>query len=294
MQLVAVIREDLLAVVVGLVDQRLDLVVDGSGNLLGIALRGLVVPADEHFSAVQIRDRTQLFAHAVTGDHVLCQLCCPVDVVGSAYGDIPQEQGFRHTSAQQRHDLLIHFVAGQIGRIVLWQVPGRAQGLPPGNDGDLPHRVMGGKVVHGDGMAGFVNSRLLQILPGLNAALFRGACCNLHQRLVHVLHCQPRAVRSGCQNRRFVEEVAQVGAGKSGGRAGDGFQIHRGVQLFVLGVNLQNFLPPLHVRTTHMNLPVKAAGTQQCRIQNVRPVGGRQDNHTLRTGEAVHFHQQLV
>ena len=43
-----------------------------------------------------------------------------------------------------------------------------------------------------------------------------------------------------------------------------------------------------------MNLPVKPAGTQQSRIQNVRPVGGRQHDDPLVPGKAVHFHQQLV
>ena len=59
-------------------------------------------------------------------------------------------------------------------------------------------------------------------------------------------------------------------------------------------MDFQNFLPPLHIRPSHVDLPVEAAGAQQRRVQNVRPVGCRQNDDALRTGEAIHFHQQLV
>ena len=43
-----------------------------------------------------------------------------------------------------------------------------------------------------------------------------------------------------------------------------------------------------------MDLAVKTTGAQQCGVQNIRTVGGCQNNNTLRTGETVHFYQQLV
>ena len=43
-----------------------------------------------------------------------------------------------------------------------------------------------------------------------------------------------------------------------------------------------------------MDLPVKAAGTQQCRIQNIRTVGGCQDNDTIVAAKAVHLYQHLI
>ena len=50
----------------------------------------------------------------------------------------------------------------------------------------------------------------------------------------------------------------------------------------------------LAVRPAHEHLPVKPAGPQQGGVQDIRPVGGRQDHHALVAGEAVHLHQQLV
>ena len=153
---------------------------------------------------------------------------------------------------------------------------------------------MGGQVVHGNGVACLVDCRFLQILPGLDAALFGGTGGDLHQRLVQVLHGQHRAVVPGGENGSLVEQVAQVRAGEAGSGTGHGFQVHGGIQLLVPGVDLQDLLTALHVRTAHVDLPVKPAGTQQGGVQNVGTVGGSQDNDTFGTGEAVHFHQQLV
>ena len=41
-------------------------------------------------------------------------------------------------------------------------------------------------------------------------------------------------------------------------------------------------------------MPVEAAGAQQRRVQHIGPVGGRQHDHRLVAGEAVHFGQDLV
>ena len=153
---------------------------------------------------------------------------------------------------------------------------------------------MSGQVVHGNRMARFVNGRLLQILPGLDPALLGRSCGDLHQRFVQILHRQHRAILPGCQDGRLIEQIAQICTGEACSGTGHGFQIYRGIQPLALGVDLQDFFPPLHIRTAHMNLPVKPSRTQQRRVQNIRPVRRSQNDHTLRPTEAVHFHQQLV
>ena len=279
---------------VGPVDQGLHLIIDGARHLLGVALGGLIVPSDENLAAVQIGNGAQRLAHAVACHHVPGQLGCPVDVVGRAHGNVADEQSLRHPAAQQRDNLLIHLIPGQVGGIIPGETPGGAKGLAPGDDGDVPHRVMGGQVVHGNGVACLMDGRFLQILPGLDTALFRGTGGDLHQRLVQILHVQHRAILPGSQDGSLVEKVAQIRAGKTGSGASNGFQVHGSIQLLILGVYLENVLTALHVRASHLNLPVKPAGAQQCRIQNVRAVGGSQHNDALGAGEAVHLHQQLV
>ena len=91
-QLATVVGQDLTAVVVGSVDECLDLVIDGGCGFLRVALGGLVITADEDFAAVQIRYGAQVFAHTVTADHIPGKLGCTVDIIGRTGGNIIQEQ----------------------------------------------------------------------------------------------------------------------------------------------------------------------------------------------------------
>ena len=103
--------------------------------------------------------------------------------------------------------------------------------------------------------------------------------------------------RSRCprrQNGRFVQHVLKVGARKAGGALGQHRKVHIRPQGLVAGVDLQNVLAALHVRRAHGDLPVKPAGAQKRRVQNVRAVGGRHYNNAGVGVKAVHLHQQLV
>ena len=51
---------------------------------------------------------------------------------------------------------------------------------------------------------------------------------------------------------------------------------------------------PLHVRAVEDDLAVEAAGAQQRRVQDVRPVGGGDHDHVGVGVEAVHLDQDLV
>ncbi len=59
-------------------------------------------------------------------------------------------------------------------------------------------------------------------------------------------------------------------------------------------MDLEHFLPLRHIRNAHRHLPVETAGPQQSRVQNVRTVGGGDDDDAFVLTEAVHFDQQLV
>ena len=56
----------------------------------------------------------------------------------------------------------------------------------------------------------------------------------------------------------------------------------------------EDLFPALHIGRAYVHLTVKPSGAEQRRVQDVLPVGGRQDHHALVAAEAVHFHQQLV
>ena len=59
-------------------------------------------------------------------------------------------------------------------------------------------------------------------------------------------------------------------------------------------MHLEDLLPAAHVGIAHHDLPVKPAGAQKRRIQNIPAVGGRHDDDAAVGGKAVHLHQHLV
>ena len=59
-------------------------------------------------------------------------------------------------------------------------------------------------------------------------------------------------------------------------------------------VHLQDLVPPGEVRGVHGDLPVEAAGPQQRRVEDVGPVGGRDQDDPAADVEAVHLDEQLV
>jgi hypothetical protein len=59
-------------------------------------------------------------------------------------------------------------------------------------------------------------------------------------------------------------------------------------------VNAQDGLATGNVRLINQHVPVKPPRAQQRRIERLRPVGCRQDDHTAAVIKAVHLHQQLI
>ena len=96
------------------------------------------------------------------------------------------------------------------------------------------------------------------------------------------------------QQSRFIYDVCQISAGKAGCTPGDHVQIHVAVQGLVLYVDVQDLTAAHHVGSVHRHLTVEAAGPQQGRVENVRPVGGGHNDDAFIFSKAVHFHQQLI
>src|SRR5262245_25559847 len=59
-------------------------------------------------------------------------------------------------------------------------------------------------------------------------------------------------------------------------------------------MNRENSLAPLDVGTIDNDTAIKSPRTKQCGIENIRTVGGRDEDHSLIRFETVHFDQQLV
>ena len=103
-----------------------------------------------------------------------------------------------------------------------------------------------------------------------------------------------RAVLAGGEQRGLVDHVGQVGAGHADGALGQRQEVDVGRERLALGVHGQDGLPAREVGRADRDLPVEPARPQQRRVQDVRPVGGGDQDDAALGVEAVHLDQQLV
>ena len=59
-------------------------------------------------------------------------------------------------------------------------------------------------------------------------------------------------------------------------------------------MNLQDLFTALYIRTAHTDLPVKTAGTEDCRIQDIHTVGRCHDDDAFVVSETIHLDKHLV
>ena len=251
--------------------------------------------ADEHLVRTGVeRHVAQLIRHTVGAHHLPCDGGGALDIAGGAGGDVAQHHLLGGAAAQQRHDLLGHIRLGAVGTILLRQEDGHAAGLSAGHDGDLMHRVVVGQRVDDHGVTRLVIGRQLPLdLRDHAAALLRPGD-DLDDRLVDHILGDELLIPPSRQQRRLVQQVLQIGAGKARGAAGHLSQLHILRQRLALGVDLQDLLPALDVGQAHIHLPVEPSRTQQGGVEDIHTVGGGQHHNALVDGEAVHLHQQLV
>src|SRR5438067_10222 len=96
------------------------------------------------------------------------------------------------------------------------------------------------------------------------------------------------------ENGRLINKVAEVGAGKAGGLAGEDFEVDLAIEGLVARVHFEDGATAADVRPIERHMPVEPTGAEQRRIENVRAVGGRDHDHMGVGLEAVHLDQQLV
>ena len=149
---------------------------------------------------------------------------------------------------------------------------------------DVAHQGVTALVVGNRGALGFGHHTTLALRSGNHA---------LH-RFLDLVHRDHGTMAAGSQQRRLVEQVCQIGAGKANGHLGELLKLHVLVHRLVLGMHAQDLLAALHIRTVNRNLTVKTTGAQQRRIQDVRTVGRSDQDDRLALLKTVHLDQQLV
>ena len=112
--------------------------------------------------------------------------------------------------------------------------------------------------------------------------------------LLELGHADDLLVAAGRQDRRLVDEVREVGAGEAGRLARDALDVDALVERLALGVDLEDLDAALHVGPVEDDLAVEPARAQQRRVEDVRAVGGGDDDHVGVRVEAVHLDEDLV
>ena len=92
----------------------------------------------------------------------------------------------------------------------------------------------------------------------------------------------------------LVDQVGEIGAGESGGLAGDRLHVHVLGDRLALGVDLEDGSPAPEIGTIDHHLAVETARPEQRRVEDVGPVGGGDHDDPARHVETVQFHEQLV
>ena len=138
-----------------------------------------------------------------------------------------------------------------------------------------------------------VRGDLLLVVAHRPGAPLRAGDDPVDRLLEEVVRDRPLLVTGG-EQRGLVDHVGQVGAGEAGRTAGHRVEVDVGRERLALGVHPQDGLAALHVRGVHRDLPVEAARAQQRRVEDVRPVGGRDQDDAALGVEAVHLDEQLV
>jgi hypothetical protein len=164
---------------------------------------------------------------------------------------------------------------------------------PARDDRDLSHRV-GALGEHAD-------HRVTGLVVGGAAAvclahhdLPLGAEHDPLERIGEVGFLDLLVLSASRQQRGLVDQVGEVGAHHPWRRGRDPAQIDARGNRHPARMHLEDLATPVAVGWLHRHPAVEPARPQQCRIEHLGTVGGRDHDHARRRVEPVHLGQDLV
>ncbi len=206
----------------------------------------------------------------------------------------PSDKLLGHAAAEAHGDLVQHPLH-RLGEHVLLRDEHRAAEAAPARDDR--HLVDGHVAVVQDALdqrvAGLVVGREL-LLVVVHQAAALAAELDLLAGVLDVGGLDLLAVAAGGEERRLVQEVGELGAGKPGCPARDDAEVDVVGQVELARVDAQDLLAADHVGKVHVDLAVEAARPQERAVEDVRAVGGGDDDDALGRVEAVHLDQERV
>ncbi len=156
------------------------------------------------------------------------------------------------------------------------------------------HRVGVLEEVGDDRVAHLVVRGDAPLLLAHHTGLLLGAGDHAHDPLLELEVIDLALADAGRQQRRLVHEVLQIGAGESGRLRSEVVEVDVLRQRLAARVHLEDLGAALAVGAVDHDLAVEAAGAQQGGVEDVGPVGGRDEDDVVLHLEAVHLDEQLV
>src|ERR1700674_3211626 len=167
------------------------------------------------------------------------------------------------------------------------------QGAPAGDDGDLLQRVGTANEIRHQSVTAFMYRHPPLVLVAQRKPT-AGAQDDLVVCRLEVALGDPIPTVARCGERRFVDHVGKIRAREARRPAGETIEINFRRHGPPPGVKLEDGKPAIAVRQSNLDPAIEPARTQQSRVENIRPVGCRDDDDALALLEAVHLDQQLV
>ena len=253
--------------------------------------------AEKHFFfGIAVSHRPHGLGKSPSLNHQTRELGGALDVVGRAGGHFVLAKGqlLGDASAIQTGELTLQRGLAVRVLVLLGQEHRYSERPPAGNDAHLVYRVMIGHQPADDGVTGFVkgSQALFRLAHHHRAAL--GAHHELVLGALEMLLKDLLAIFTSSKQGRLIDQVCQIGAGKTGSASGQYPGVYVGGVRHLAHVHLENLLAAAQIRQRHHHLAVEPPGSQQRRIEHIGPVGGGDDDDPFVALKTVHFHQQLV
>src|SRR4051794_286950 len=292
---VLALGEDVLGALMRGLDDPADLVVDLAGDLVGVVRLGGELAAQERLAVVVAEHaRAEALAHAEAHDHLLGRRGDLLEVVRGAGRDLVEDDLLRGAAAEGHGHRVVELGARGEELVLLRHRDGVAQGLPAADDRDLVDRVGVLEVVAADRVAHLVVGRDQPLLLAHDPGLLLRAGDHAHDPLFELDLGDLALAVAGGQQRGLVDEVRQVGAGEARRLPGERVDVDLLGQRLAARVDLEDLRAALAVRAVDDDLAVEAARAQQRRVEDVRTVGGGDQDDVVLHLEAVHLDEQLV
>src|SRR5829696_7347941 len=237
--------------------------------------------------------RPQLLAHSPAGYHSPRKVGGLLYVAFGPGGLGAVDDLLRGSAAQRADDPRPEVRFRVVVAVVLGALVGNPKCLPPRHD---RHPVDGVSPRHDEAKDGVTALVVGDALPLLRAHQERTLATehDLLQGVQEVLLAHLVLLAARRQERCLVDQVPEIGTGKSGRRGRKLSQIHATGERHASRVNLEDRLASHLIGEVHRYAPVEAPWPKKCLVEHVGLVGRGEHDHALLTGEAVHLGEDLV